>query len=602
MAAPATATRPARASVSPELTWDLEGLFADLASWQAKLASVDALLTEFRAFKGRLGESADVLLACLRLDDRISQAAHHVYWYASNRLSEDQADPDRQALSDQATAMIGRVNAAESFMEPELLALPSGTVEGFLQSSPELAVYRLHLTDILAQKEHMLGAEAEEVIAGMTELFAAPYDVYRNTANADIVFDPVTDERGVQVPMSLSALNNLLQSPDRTVRRAAHESALRAFAGHKRTIAAAFAAAQKRDVILARTRRYPSALAAALDSVHLPEELFHNLVRTAEAGTEPFRRYMRFRARELGVDRLMPYDLQAPLDADVPQQSTIGDACDLVREALAPLGPEYASILTQAYGERWIDWADNAGKRGGAYSSACYGYHPVILMNWQGKISDTFTLAHELGHAVHSTLTTRTQPFIYAHYTLFLAEMASTTNELLLARHMLRTTQDRALRRYVLTRALGTFNANFYGGSSMAALQQAVHAMVENRQTLTYESITETYTDILRRWYGDSVEIAPDGMGGNWMRAQHHFFNFYSYQYATGIAAAAAFADAIVREGQPAVERYLTFLRSGSSAHSIDLLREAGVDMSTAAPMERAVAVYDDLVRQLEAL
>jgi oligoendopeptidase F len=602
MAAPTTAARPARASVSPDLTWDLDGLFRDLASWQAGLARVDALLTEFAAFKGRLGESADVLLACLKLDDVVSQAAHQVAWYASNRLSEDQADPARQALSDQAMAMIGRVNSAEASVEPELLALPAGTIEGFLDTSPALAVYRLHLMDILAQKEHMLGVEAEHVIAGMTELFAAPYDVYRNTANADIAFDPVTDEHGVQVPMSLSALNNLLQSPAREVRQAAHQSAIRAFAAHKRTIAAAFAAAQKRDVILARIRRYPSALAAALDSAHLPEQLFHNLVQTAEAGTEPFRRYMRFRRRELGVERLMPYDLQAPLDADVHQQSTIRDACVLVREALAPLGSEYEAILNHAYGERWIDWADNAGKRGGAYSSACYGYHPVILINWQGKISDTFTLAHELGHAAHSTLTTRTQPYVYAHYTLFLAEMASTTNELLLSRHMLRTTTDRALRRYVLTRALSTFHANFYGGSSMAALQLAVHTMVENRQPLTYESITETYTDILRRWYGDTVEITPDGMGSNWMRAQHHFFNFYSYQYATGIAAAAAFSDAILREGQPAVARYLRFLRSGSSAHSIDLLKEAGVDMSTAAPIERAVAVYDDLVRELEAL
>jgi oligoendopeptidase F len=259
-------------------------------------------------------------------------------------------------------------------------------------------------------------------------------------------------------------------------------------------------------------------------------------------------------------------------------------------------------VLDRAFDERWIDWADNAGKRGGAYSYACYGYHPAILVNWQGTPRDTFTLTHELGHAVHSTLTTQTQPYVSAHYTTFLAEMASTTNELLLARYLLAHSDDRAVRRAVLTRVLGSFTSNFYGGSSLAAHQLAVHAMVENRQVLTYESITETYTAILRRWHGDCVEVTPEGMGSGWMRAQHYFMNFYSYQYASGIAAAAAFSHAILHEGQPAVERYLRFLRAGASAHSMDLLAQAGVDMSTPAPFQRAVEVFDGLVAELEAL
>jgi oligoendopeptidase F len=279
--------------------------------------------------------------------------------------------------------------------------------------------------------------------------------------------------------------------------------------------------------------------------VHLPEALFHNLVRVAETGAEHFRRYLEFRRRELGLDRLQPYDLQAPLDADVEQSTTFPEAFALVRQALAPLGPDYAAVLEQAYRERWVDWADNAGKRSGAYSSGCYGYHPVILLNWQGKISDTFTLAHELGHAVHSTLSARTQPYVYAHYTLFLAEMASTTNELLLARHLLATTGDRTLRRYVLTRALGAFTSNFFGGSMVAGFQLDVHRMVEQGQPLTYESITDAFMRWSRRWYGDTVEMSPETMGSTWARAPHHFMNFYYYQYATGIAAAAAFADAI---------------------------------------------------------
>ncbi|HVA88514.1 MAG TPA: oligoendopeptidase F, partial [Chloroflexota bacterium] len=594
--------RQARADVPMERTWDLEGLFPDPAAWEADLAGVEALITAMAPFHARLGTGADTLLACLRTQDQLTQAARRVYWYASNRLSEDQTDPGRQSLMDRATAMWARARTAISFIEPELLALKDGTVEAWLDADTELALYRLYLTDILAEKEHLLGQEGEEVLARMTELFQAPLDIWKNTTNADITYEPVIDEHGRQIPMSLSALNNLLQSPDRTVRQAAYHSVQHGFAGHKRTLAATFAAAQKRDVILARVRRYPSALAAALGPAHLPEELFHVLLQVAESGAEHFRRYLRFRQRALGVDRLMPWDLQAPLDPEAPGTADFPDAFDQVQAALDPLGSDYALILDRARHERWVDWADNQGKRSGAYSSACYGHHPVILLNWQGRLSDTFTLAHELGHAAHAILSEAAQPYPYSHSTLFLAEMASTTNELLLARYLLDTTGERVLRRAVLTRALGAFTSNFFGGAQMAALQQEVHQMVERGQPLTYESITEVSTRNLRRWYGDMVDITEEAMGNTWMRPTHHYLNFYSYQYATGIAAAAAFSDAISREGAPAVERYLGFLRAGSSAHSIDILRDAGVDMTTSAPLERAVAVFASLVDELEAL
>jgi oligoendopeptidase F len=598
----AVVTRPARAAAPEEQTWDLSSLYPDLTAWEADLAGLDPLIAALPSFQGRLGDGADVLLACLKAQDSLHETLHRVYWYASNRLAEDQADASLQALADRAAAVVARANTAGAFLEPELLALPEGKIEAYLAENPALTLYRLYLTDILTQKEHMLGREGEEVLASMTELLQAPFDIWKNTTNADITFDPVTNEQGRQVPMSLSALNHLLQSPDRAVRQAAYESALRGFAAHKQTLAATFAAAQKRDVIVARLRRYPSALAAALDPVHLPEALFHNLLRVAEAGSEHFRGYLRFRRRELQLDPQMPWDLQAPLDPEIPKQIAFGDAFDQVIQAVTPLGAVYAEVLARARRERWIDWADNAGKRHGAYSYGCYGYHPVILLNWQGKLSDTFTLAHELGHAVHSTFSSAAQPFIYAHYTSFLAEIASTTNELLLARFLLDTTNERALRRAVLARVLGAFTSNFFGGAQMAALQLDVHTMVEHGQPLTYESITEAAMANLRRMYGDTVEISTDTMGGNWMRPLHHYRNFYSYQYATGIAAAAAFSDAIRSEGAPAIARYLTFLRAGSSAHSIDILAAAGLDMTTPEPLERAIAVFASLVDELEAL
>lgn len=593
-------TRPPRTSVPIEQTWDLEGLYPDTAAWDADMDRVDKLLPAIMAYKGRLDEGARVLCDALQLCDRVNEIARRVVWYASNRLSEDQDDPARQGLNDRATALSARVNSAMAFVEPELLALPDGTVEAYLDAEPGLAVYRLYLTDLLEQRAHLLGEEAEEVIAAMTELLAAPVAIFRNTANADLTFDPVVDEHGHEVPMSLAALNRLLQSPDRRVRRDAYDSATRAYAAYRRTLAATFAAAQKRDVILARLRRYPSALAAALAPVHLPEELFHTLLRVAEDGTTHLRRYNTFRRRELGLDRLMPYDLSAPLDPDLEAGIGFGEAFETVLRALDPLGPAYRSVLERAYDERWVDWADNAGKTSGAYSYGNYSYHPVILMTWQGKYDDAFTLAHELGHAVHSTLCTAAQPYVYAGYPLFLAEMASTTNEILLLRHLLATTSDRALRRYVLTRALRSFTSNFYGGASMAALQLEVHRMVERGQPLTYESVTAANTTILTRWYGDTVEVTDEGMGSGWTRATHHYSNFYAYQYATGIAAAAAFADAILTGGRPAVDRYIGFLSAGSSKRPLDILRDAGLDMTGPVPLDRAVNLFAELLDELE--
>lgn len=592
--------RLARHEVPVEQTWDLESLYPSISAWEADLARIDALVAAVQAFQGRLGEGAAVLLDCLKANDQLSELAMRLFWFSYNSCTVDQGNPTVQGLRDRGMAMSARVSAATAFIRPEILALPDGAVKDYLELEPGLAPYKLFLGDLLDQKEHMLGAEAEAVIAAMGELAESPYIIWQANTAADITFDPVTDEKGNVVPMSVAALLKLQQSPDRNVRKASYESATKAFMAQKRTIAATVGTAQKRDVIIARLRRYPSALAAALAENHLPNELFHNLLRVSEQGAHHLRRYNEFRRKELGVDVLQPWDLSAPLDADVDADITFRDACGLILKALEPLGPEYRAVLEQAMRERWVDWADNEGKEAGAYSWGCFGYHPVIMMTWQGKIADAFTLVHELGHSVHSVLSARNQPYVSHDYSNFLAEMASTTNELLLARYLLKTTTDRKLRRYVLTRALAAFTSNFWGGSMMAAIQLGMHEMVEKDEAITYESVTALQTDVYKRWYGDSVVVTPEGMGSQWLRVLHHFRNFYSYQYATGISAAAAFADAILTEGEPAVKRYLGFLSSGSSAHDIDILKRAGLDMTTPAPIEKAVAYFGQLVTELE--
>ncbi len=592
--------RPVRSLIASEQTWDLEGLYPTNAAWEADLARVDSLLPALQAYQGRLGESAATLLAGLKQLDSVNELVHQVFWFAYNSGAVDQGDSFLQGRFDRALSASARARAACAFVKPELAALAPSTLATYMEAEPGLAPYRIYLGDILEEQAHTLSAEAEAVIAQMSELGEAPNLIWQSVTAADMQFDPVTDEHGNQVPMSVEVMHRLLHSPDRSVRQAAYESATRAFAGHKRTIAASIAAAQKRDVILARIRRYPNSLAAALAEAHLPESLFYNLIQTAEQGAGELRRYASYRRQALGVERLQLWDLQAPLDPAVDTAITFKDAHALMLKALEPLGPDYLAIIDQALTDRWVDWANNDGKRSGAYSYGCYGYHPVILMTWQDSLADAFTLAHELGHAVHSVLSARSQPYITSGYSHFLAEMASTTNELLLAKHLLATTESRVLRRYVLTRALSAFLSNFWNGSQLAALQLAMHQAAEQGEPLTYESITAMQTDIFSRWYGDTVEVREESMAFHWMRTLHHFRNYYSYQYATGISAAAAFTEAILTEGGPAVQRYLAFLSAGSSAHDIDLLKQAGLDMTTPEPVQQAVAYFGRLVTELE--
>ncbi len=589
-----------RTAVPVEQTWDLDSLFPSTAAWEEALAKVDALVPELTGFQGRLGAGPRELLACLRKQDELDMLASQVLWFAYNRQNEDQTDPVRQGLKDRATAMSARVATATSFIKPEVLSLPEGTVRQYLDAEPELRLYALLLTDILEEMAHMLGPEGEAVIAQMTELFEAPYDTFNSVTNADATFASVVDEKGQTVAVNLSSIHRLLQSPDRSVREAAYRSVRAGLAAHKRTLASTFATAQKRDVIVARLRKYPSALAAALGPVHLPESLFHTLLQVSQAGSGHFRRFLEYRRKKLGVDQLKPWDLAVPLDAGTNPDITFRDAYGMIFDAMAPLGREYRSVLERSYRERWVDWADNVGKEKGAYNWGCYGYHPVILLNWQGKLSDAFTLAHELGHAVHSVMSNAKQPYVYHGYSNFLAEMASTTNELLLARHLLKTTSEPGLRRFILTRAISAFTSNFWGGSMMAKLQLQVHEMVEQGTPLTWESITAANTAVNKAWYGDTLEITEEGMGSQWAQVLHHYLNFYSYQYATGISAGAAFSDAILTEGEPAVKRYLGFLSAGSSKHPMEILKEAGIDMTTPAPLERAVAVFAGLVDELE--
>lgn len=592
--------RPSRNEVPIQQTWDLEGLYATTADWEAAIRRVEMMLPQLGAFAGRLGNGASEVLACLHLHDEVQMKAEQTVWFARNRYAEDQGDPVRIGMMQPAMRLMAAVQAAGAFIKPELLALPEGTVAAYLEQEPGLAQYRLYLDDLFAEKAHMLGPEGEAVLAELSPLLQAPFDIWQQTTNVDVVFDPIRNERGEEAPISLGAWFNFLQSPVRAVRQAADESFRRGYAAHNRTIAASVAAATRRDVVLARLRKYPSALSAALAREHMPEEVFHNLLRVCEAGTVHYRRHLEFKRRSLGLDQLMFWDLRAPFGEGTAEPISFDKAFQMIREGLQPLGPEYGAVLQRAYEERWVDWADNEGKGGNAYSSGCPGYHPVVKIQWHGTLLDVFVLSHELGHAVHSWFTHQTQPYVYSHYTVAMAETASTTNEILLARHLLKQPSDPEFRRAVLNMALTSFHDNFFHAGTLAALQRDMHQAAEQGAPLTCESITAMNMEIQRRWYGETVVVTPEGLGSLWNWVIHHFLDFYGYQYALGISAAAAFAEAILGEGAPAAERYLGFLRAGSSAHPLEILRAAGLDMTTPEPVERAVAVYAALVDELE--
>jgi oligoendopeptidase F len=592
--------QPHRKAVPLEQTWDLDSLYPSVTDWEAELGALEILVAEYQEACPRLGVAADGFLAMLRLIDQIRQMLARLTYYADNRQAEDAADPQRQALRERSGAASALVSTALASFKPAVLALPDGTVERWLREQPALAPYRLSLAEIRAQKAHQLGVEAEAVIGALSELTQAPFTIWQNTVSADLTMDPVNDHAGHETPMSYAALSRFYQSPHRTVRRAAFDSLNAGYARHKHTIAATLATAIKRDVLLARLRRYPSAVAAALAPVGLPEAALRNLVDTAEAGSAHLRRYMTFRSRELGLNQQAPYDMGISLDNDATSFIPFTDGFALVREATAVLGPEYRALLDRAHRERWVDWADNLGKTAIPFSRDCYGYHPAVNLPWHGTLADVMLLAHELGHALHTAFSQRAQPYVLSAYTGLLAETASTTNELLVANHLRTVSAERRVRRLALIKTIDSFITNFFYGSMATALQLALHDMAERGEALTYESITAVSTAIYQRFYGDTLAVTAAGIGSQWLRVSQHYFGFYSYQYVTGIAAAAAVSVEILSGEASALHRYLTFLKAGSSAPPLDVLRLAGVDLLSRLPGERAVAAFSDLVTALE--
>ena len=598
----AVKTLPKRGDVHKDHTWNLESIYTTDAEWEADFARIVAMLPEARAYEGRLGDSGSVLLEALTRRDNAYEIWGRLFVYANMRMHEDSTNSTYQGLADRATTLANDLNTATAYMTPEILALPQERIDAFLAETPDLQLYRHALDEINRQRAHVLSSEMEALLAQAAELGNAPEHVFEMLNNADLKLPIVADESGQQVRLTQgNYVAKFLESHDRNVRRAAFEAMMGTYRSFRNTLAATYSAQVKRDIFFARARNYQTSLEAALDPNNIPTSVYDNLVAAVDQNLPKLHRYLSLRKRLLGLDDIHMYDLYVPMVREVDYKVAFDEAKERVAKALAPLGATYVEPLTQGFASRWIDVYENEGKRSGAYSWGSYGTQPFVLLNYQESMDSMFTLAHEMGHSMHSYFTWETQPFPYSSYTLFVAEVASTLNEALLTHYLLQETTDRALRMYIINHALETFRTTLYRQTLFAEFEREAHARAEAGEALTPELLSSIFKGLNDKYYGAAVTV-DDLIENEWARIPHFYSSFYVYQYATGISASAALARQIIDEGNPAVERYSRFLSSGSSDYSINLLRDAGVDLSTPQPIQQALDTFAGYLDQLEAL
>jgi len=593
---------PTRADLPIDDTWELESIFANDAVWEENFTYVSDQLPRLAQLQGSLSQTGDGLFQALQQTNQLGEILERLYVYALMRFHEDTTRSQYQALADRIATLAAEFSSVTAFFTPEILAIPQDRLEGFLAEEPRLELYRHYLDEVTRSRPHIRSTEVEQVLAGMLEIAQAPERVFDMIDNADLRLPKLTDAEGNEAQLSIGNYLLFLQSPKREVRQAAFEGMHTTFKQQQNTIAANLATQVKKNLFFARVRRYESSLDAALDGNNIPTTVYTNLVETVNKNLPVLHRYLALRKKALKLDEQHMYDLYTPLVPDAQVAIDFSEARDRVVKALAPLGSDYTNALAHGLRSRWVDIRENQGKRGGAYSWGAYGTHPFVLLNYQDQLDDVFTLAHEMGHSMHSYYTWNNQPYPYASYTIFLAEIASTLNEALLTNYLLQTTEDKQVRTYVLNHYLDGFRATLFRQTMFADFELQIHQQAEKGASLTPDLLCSIYKDLNQRYYGDGGVVQDELIGWEWSRIPHFYSSFYVYQYATGISASTALSRSILTEGQPAVDRYLKLLRSGSSNYSIDLLQAAGVDMTTPAPIEAAIAEFDRAITEMEKL
>ena len=586
---------PDRNEIDDKYKWNLKDLYQSAGEWEKSYDNISSLSDEFKKFEGTLGKSAQNLFDFLRFSDKISMETEKLYVYANMKLHEDSRLSESQELSNRAEMLMVKLMNDSSFATPEITSIGSAKLEEFEASLPELMEYRHYLESIMRRKKHVLSPDEEAILAKTGTFSNTAEDIFAMINDADIIFPDIRDNEGNTVTLTKGRYARFMESENRDVRRAAFDALYDTYRKQKNTLATTYYSSVKKDAFYADVRKYSSSIEAALDDDNIPQGVYENLITAVHKYLPLMHRYVKIRKKILGVDELHPYDLYAPLAKDSDMKITK----QTVTEALSPMGEEYIKALKAGLDGGWIDVYENSGKRGGAYSWGTYSCHPYVLLNHNDNLNSMFTLAHEMGHALHSFFTWQRQPYIYSGHKIFVAEVASTCNEALLMEHMLGITTDKNSRKYLINYFLEQFKGTFFRQAMFAEFEKQTHDMVENGQPLTCDILCGIYHKLNEQYFGDELVI-DNNLDLEWARIPHFYNAFYVYQYATGYTAAIALSRKILSEGKPAVDKYIDFLSKGNSEYSIELLKGAGVDMTSPEPFDKAMSVFSSLLDMME--
>ena len=590
-----------RSEVKEENTWKVSDMYASTAEWEQALNQVKEIADRIAGMEGRVTESAANLYQVLKDCDAYGEIIDLAFNYAQRLYDQDRNDSTHQAMSQKVYGVWADVAGMISFIEPEILAVPEEQLETFYKELPELESYRGKIAEIQRLRGHSLSAEMEKLLAMTSEMSQTPEQVFAVMNSADIRFPEITDENGEKVRLTHGNYVLFLQSADRRVRKEAFEAMYSVYKQFANTFAGLYNGQVKQQIFFAKARKYDSTLDAALTANNLSVKVYENLLDAVSANMDKLHRYVKLRKKCLGLDELHMYDIYTPMIADAARKVPFEEAKETVLKALAPLGEEYVAKVKEGFENRWIDVYENEGKCTGAYSAGAYGTHPYVLLNYSETLDDMFTLAHEMGHAMHSFYSNSTQPFTYAEYKLFVAEVASTCNEVLLMEYLLKNTIDKKERAYLLNHYLDSFKGTVYRQTMFAEFEKESNRMAEQGESLTAESLNELYLKLNQKYYGTDI-ISDEEIAFEWAKIPHFYYNFYVYQYATGFSAAVALARGILKEGEPAVERYKKFLCGGCSKSPLELLKIAGVNLESPKPVQDALDVFGEILDEIEAL
>lgn len=596
-----TSTIPQRSDIEDKYKWNLEDIYPTTEDWEKGFSKLEGLIPQITTFKGHLSESGKKLLDCLALNDSLNNKLENLYVYAHLKFDGDTRVSSSQQMSDRISSLYTKLNEAISFIQPEILEIPGDKLKNFIKSEKGLGAYQFYLEDIIRSKAHILSPEEEKILALSGNLARGPRKIFTMLNNADVKYPTIIDENGEEVQLTKQRYYKFTESTDRRVRRDANQAYNSTYLKYLNTLGATLTTQLNRDLFFAQARKYNSSLEASLDKNNIPVSVYESLIEAVNNNLEPLHKYIALRKKALKYDTLFTFDLYVPLVPEAKMEIPYDSAVDIIASSLAPLGEEYVKDLRMGFDSRWIDVYETEGKRSGAYSWGAYSTHPYILLNYNNTLENMFTVSHEMGHCMHRYYTNKNEPYIYGGHTIFTAEVASTTDEALLMQYLLDNVKDRAQKQYLLEYYIQGIIGTFYFQTLLAEFEKVVHDKMEAGEALSAEAIRKIYRGLFQKYWGPEVYMdSINDLGA--LRISHFYRNFYVYQYATSYAASVFISRQIYEGNKEALARYYEFLKTGTSDYPIDILKRAGVDMTTSEPVDKTIELFGNLVDQLEKL